>query len=425
MHCVCTYYNFSAWVRKEELFTLPFNNTLNITSPAENYTMYERLPGWAFASMARKDKCEPICQEFFNKTEPDNAPGGNGTNSSFGNNSNANTGPVEDVVYGPVNGSHSKLDISGSQRTGLRAAPAAFYTGAEIRLRRRNLMVGPVWPAMDSRSNTACTWAGGCQQMAIIEEYDNVTQVATFEWKLPGDAPPTGASVIEPGVGDAIMIVYTDEMVRNQAHRCVIKIADSFGNLIDDMALSVGVSLKDEGAPPLFGPSSSLTLGGLATFGGLSVEKSGTYSMLFQVADVLDSDNLNGSQILGVEVGLTVVNGPRTSLELVATPEPAFRYGIEFPTQPVVKIVDAFGNPVVDSSCTGVTAVLRVSLPNWGLYLYNANATYPNGTEIENQTCTMVPGVVTFPPNSTWNESLHYNITDIDGSVVAVLNQID
>ncbi len=135
------------------------------------------------------------------------------------------------------------------------------------------------------------------------------------------------------------------------AQQPVVTIQDALGNTVTSSSMNVLLSLgTNPGSGNLSGTATLSASGGVATFSGLSINKSGTGYIL-----TASSTGLTGT----TSSGFNIAAGAAT--QLVFTTQPAGgSVGGPFATQPTVTIQDAYGNTVTNGADGG--APLTISL---------------------------------------------------------------
>ncbi len=141
-----------------------------------------------------------------------------------------------------------------------------------------------------------------------------------------------------------------------------VAIQDDFGNTItDDSSTEVTLAL---GANPGQGTLSGTTSGGtkvradngVARFAGLSIDKSGEYTLTAS----------GGRLAVGTSEKFNITAGAAKRLVFIVQPQGGLsgtpgKAGVAFAPQPQVAIQDAFGNTITDDSSTEVTLALGIN----------------------------------------------------------------
>ena len=129
-----------------------------------------------------------------------------------------------------------------------------------------------------------------------------------------------------------------------------VQLVDANGNPVARSGLAVtAVLASGPGGATLIGSAAASTNDqGLAVFSNLGISgASGTYRL-----------NFTGANVTGVLSENVVLSaGSASRLSIVTEPSPSAKSGVPFERQPVVRIVDAIGNPVATANLT-VTAAL-------------------------------------------------------------------
>ena len=249
----------------------------------------------------------------------------------------------------------SVVNLLGDSVEGLRCSLKNFYNGSEIVLFEPGSDFSYV-PAGSSASVWAKT--SGVLGWGEILEHDYVNGNTTINWIV---SPLLNLSLS----GFKFVIIYSDEQVRAQNHRCVIKLQDSFGNLIDnlpDLIVHVKVLVTDPEMKPvsikLLGVTSSEAVGGLVTFPNIRMVIPGHYRLQFEVAGSIDVKQQETTANVSASVILDVINQPRHQILIEQQPKSNLLASIDQYTTKV-NLVDIFGNPVVFGDCFQVTAILK------------------------------------------------------------------
>ena len=130
------------------------------------------------------------------------------------------------------------------------------------------------------------------------------------------------------------------------AEQPVVRVEDSFGNLVADSTALVTVS-RGAGVGSVLGTTTVAAVGGVVTFADLYLTNAGTADLVFTSLGL--SNAVSGS----------IVVTPATASALVFTTQPAGGHsGSAFATQPVVQARDQFGN----NSSVGLASNQVVSL---------------------------------------------------------------
>lgn len=125
------------------------------------------------------------------------------------------------------------------------------------------------------------------------------------------------------------------------AQQPVVNVLDSFGNLVTDSAVVVtAVRNSTTGSQTLFGTLTATASGGVATFTDLS----------YREATTMKIDFTSGSLALATANNIAV--SPNVPATVTFTQQPATTGTVDsiLTTQPIVKVVDAYGNNVVDGT---------------------------------------------------------------------------
>jgi hypothetical protein len=156
----------------------------------------------------------------------------------------------------------------------------------------------------------------------------------------------------------------------------VVEARDAGGNLITGYTGNVSLAIANNpGGGTLAGPMTVAAVGGVATFSGLSIDKSGTgYTLVATSAAVTGAPS----------APFNISAGSATQLAFTTSPGDT-RAGTAFSAQPVVEARDAFGNRATSFSGV-VTIAIKAGTGAAGAAL----------APIANLTVTAVNGVATF-----------------------------
>ena len=129
----------------------------------------------------------------------------------------------------------------------------------------------------------------------------------------------------------------------------VVAIQDANGNLVSsDNSTMVTLAISGNTSAALSGNTTVKAINGLATFAGLSVNQTGTYSLTANSTPVYTAATSN----------LFSINGPTAKLAFATQPGGA-AVGAALNPQPVVAIQDANGNLVSGDNSTMVTLAIK------------------------------------------------------------------
>ena len=172
-----------------------------------------------------------------------------------------------------------------------------------------------------------------------------------------------------------------------------VAVQDVLGNTITTASANVTLAIASN--PPgngvLSGTATVTTVNGVATFGGLSIDKPGTGYIL--------SANTTGGLTSANSTAFTV-SGPATKLAFTTQPSVSNDAGAAFGTQPVVTVQDAAGNAVTSS-----VAPVTIAIGN------NPGGGTLSGTA----TVNAVDGVATFSGLSINRPGVNYNVVATSG----------
>lgn len=137
-----------------------------------------------------------------------------------------------------------------------------------------------------------------------------------------------------------------------------VRIEDAFGNLTTSAA-DVSVALTAPGGAVLSGTSPQPAAAGVASFGNLSVNKVGTYTLTASGSGL--TSDVSGSFTVSAAsaASLAFTTQPPTTLQAGATFSPAVRVLDAFanPVQGLSVVLTVAGNPAVGFACTSTTSI--------------------------------------------------------------------
>src|SRR6185503_19209191 len=113
-------------------------------------------------------------------------------------------------------------------------------------------------------------------------------------------------------------------------------------------SLSITAS-RTTGSGILSGTTVVSAVNGVATFTDLAITGSGTTALTFSGTGV--------SSVTSATFDVATAGFPPTALAITTQPSTSAQSGVAFPTQPVVKILDAAGNPVAVSGVEITTTI--------------------------------------------------------------------
>ncbi|HEX9095229.1 MAG TPA: hypothetical protein VF990_03910, partial [Candidatus Dormibacteraeota bacterium] len=126
-----------------------------------------------------------------------------------------------------------------------------------------------------------------------------------------------------------------------------VTIEDNLNNVVTgDSATQVTVALTSANGATLSGTTTQTAANGVASFGNLSVNKTGSYSLTATSSPTLTS---------AISSSFAVQPGPATQLAFTVQPSGSATAGAAFLQQPVVSVEDASGNVVTTDNSTVVT----------------------------------------------------------------------
>jgi len=169
-----------------------------------------------------------------------------------------------------------------------------------------------------------------------------------------------------------------------------VTVQDAAGNTVVGNSSSVTLVLTTPAGAALGGTTTKAASAGVATFGGLSIDKAGTYTLTAS----------DGALTTAVSGSITISHGAAAKVAFTSQPPASTASGASFGT--VVTVQDAAGNTV-----TGNTSQVSVALTS-------ANGATLNGTK----SVAASNGVTTFSGLSVAKAG-SYSLTATDGALIA------
>ncbi|TFC13062.1 hypothetical protein E3O19_12760 [Cryobacterium algoritolerans] len=190
----------------------------------------------------------------------------------------------------------------------------------------------------------------------------------------------------------------TSQTTFPSANQPVVTVQDAGGNVLPGSAATISLGLTTPAGATLACAQNLLTaVSGIATFTGCQIDKAGTYTLTATATGLTAATSSN----------ITVTAGPATKLLFTTQPSNGTG-GTAFPGQPVVTVLDAFGNAVTTSNVP-----------------VNLSIAPPGGATL---TCTTNPltaasGVAAFT-GCNIDKPGTYTLTAVSGSWTAVSNSL-
>jgi len=182
---------------------------------------------------------------------------------------------------------------------------------------------------------------------------DKVGEGYTLKFTSSGltDSPESFSFNIS--AGGAHQLSFSDQPTNTVAGAAIsavtVRIEDSEGNLTNDTRqVSIGIE-SNPGDGALSGTRQKNAVAGVATFDDLSIDKAGVgYTLEATSTDPLESD---------ISSAFNITHAPADQLDVQTEPGggPA---GEAWAEQPVIRVLDEFGNLVADDNSTQVTAAI-------------------------------------------------------------------
>jgi len=288
-------------------------------------------------------------------------------------------------TFAGMNGSIAHLDLSGNPKEGVRNWEESFYVGSSI------VFNSDVFPN------------------GTVVLYDSSRSVFGVAWNAAINATVLRDALV---VSHDVTILLNETNVADQAHRCVLAVTDSYGNLVDTGPLNASAQLFHylydvdqmgkrvnetitSAHDLLQGITVEQSVLGLVTFPEMYVTLAGEYELKFSIENTLQ-DNTQKTALVSSSHFLRVVHGLRNKITLISTSGiTEGKVGNIVPILPMkLSISDAYDNVITNSSClqisTQLSENLLISSNNWGLFLR------PSGKPLSQlDACEAVPTIET------------------------------
>ncbi len=239
------------------------------------------------------------------------------------------------------------LDGSGNPVPGVTVTFAVRGSGGEVASRTGR-----------GKTVTGATDAAG---VATVTSWtlDTIAGADTLEASAVGSSGPLIGSPIRfiaLGLpGPASRLAFLDQPTTTVAGRpmtpaVTVAVQDPYGNLVASHSGTVMLTLESFPAGGTLGGSTTAGVaGGIATFGGLTLERAGTGYTL--------SANAQPALTPATSDTFTVIAGPAARLAMFSQPSDTVASGAPFARQPAITLEDAFGNRVGQSG-VAITAAI-------------------------------------------------------------------
>ncbi|MDX2057763.1 MAG: hypothetical protein SFV24_08155 [Gemmatimonadales bacterium] len=205
--------------------------------------------------------------------------------------------------------------------------------------------------------NTATSDAAGrvtFTGLAVGGAVAGVSQTLSFEFS--GATQPLTSSLLLSAGPAAQLAITTQPSATARAGEAfstqpVVSIQDQYGNVVITSTASVSATVAS-GSPALAGSTSVTAVGGVATFSGLRIDGLvGTRTLSFSLGSISSAPT----------TAIVVASGAPAQLVITQQPGGTAAAGQPFSIQPIVTVLDQFGNPVTDPAI--VTAILASGPP--------------------------------------------------------------
>ncbi len=220
---------------------------------------------------------------------------------------------------------------------------------------------------------TTLTVTGGIVDFTNLSH--TVAGTITLEFTAAGLTPATsGNVVIAAAAADHIAIGTqpSPSAIAGAAfaQQPVIRVEDVFGNLVTSDNITEITVARNSGSGTLQGTKIITVVGGVATYTDLNHTVAGTIDLLFTGPGFTSVTSQN----------VVIGHGAAVAVVIDTQPSPAATAGVAFVQQPVLRLIDAFGNTVTSDNSTQVTASRNAG----------------SGTLLGTTTVTVIAGVATY-----------------------------
>jgi hypothetical protein len=272
------------------------------------------------------------------------------------------------------------LQFTGASLTGVTSAPVTLSAGAANRLTITTqppvtaqsgvVMTATVVQVQDVSGNlvsastatvTAAIASGGgaltgtlsTAAVAGVATFSNLIITGTIGARTlrftSGSLVPDTSTVVTLAAGNAASVAFVQEPTAVVAGAAItpspsVRVQDGAGNLVTSPAQTVALTIStNPGGATLSGTASVATVSGLATFPGLSLNRSGTGYRLRAVAGALVPDT---------SVAFNVTAAAATTIAANSVTAQTDTAGLTVAAPPSVLVTDAGGNPVAGVAVT-------------------------------------------------------------------------
>jgi hypothetical protein len=246
-----------------------------------------------------------------------------------------------------------------------------------------------------------------------------IAQTNTISFTAPGVASINSSNIVVSAAAASQLTLVTQPSATaaagiNFAQQPVVLVQDAFGNLIKTDTSTVTASI-DQGSGNLFGTQAIKAVSGIATFTNLS----------YQIAESITIDFSDGSLAIATSSGTTVGAAPASQLIIQTQPSAVATAGVPFSQQPIIQLLDQFGNLCLTNNSTVITAS-RDAGSGTGSLQGSVNVTADNGVATFANLAHDASGTISIDFNSsglTGATSGSVSITPASATVLAFSTQ--
>jgi len=273
--------------------------------------------------------------------------------------------------------STSAPDLIGAQSARLHGHidPAGWATGAG---QSGQFVVTNLGTPFDQHLYTTAPLAAKTTPLDVTVVASGLQASSTYSVQL--QVPSVNGMAIEPTADTVTTTAPASKLVFTSSPAASIQAGTSFsaaattedpsGNVVNDFAGNVSVALTVAGGATLSGTLTQPVVNGAVSFGNLSVNKTGSYTLTATSSPALTS---------AISSSFAIQPGAATQLAFTVQPSGTASAGTAFAQQPVVSVEDAGGNVVSTDSTSVVTLALIGGDPSGTLSCTTNPITLTNG----------------------------------------------
>lgn len=213
----------------------------------------------------------------------------------------------------------------------------------------------------------------------------------TLEARASGPSGPLSGSPVSftssGAPGSATQLAFLQQPATTVAGQAIsppitVAIQDANGNTVRSSSATVRIALgNNQSGGTLSGPAAIDAINGVATFGGLSVDRTGTGYTLVATA--------SGGLHSATSGGFGITPGPAAQLAIVTQPQTSPASGVPLNPQPVIRLEDRLGNAVSTSNVP-----VTVSISSGGGSLSGTTTIATNSSGVAAFTNVAVSGLI-------------------------------